>query len=257
MELRQTKALGTLYHHNGGVWNIYTYLDYGCGNQNVGSSRCKQLHVMCFVFVFLFAVDHSSDVFRSFELFYYVHVTILQVLVVHLFTLLYEGVNNEDLSPFFDLLFHEGVNPFPLSIVGMDGFYWFATGREFVNDRYIQVPVKGHSQCPGNRGGCHHKYMGQGFTFVPQPGPLLHPKTVLFVNNSQTQVTKLYGILNKGMGAKEYMDTTIVKAGSNCLAFLFLCTACEQGCLYTDSLQQFERAFVVLPRKHLGGCHDA
>ena len=134
-----------------------------------------------------------------------VHVTLFQVLDVHLFTLLYQRIHDVYLTAFLNLFPHELVHAFPAVVKLMNGLDRLSAGRQFINDRHIQVAIQGHGQRTGNRGGCHNKHMRRTGILSPQFGPLGYSKTVLFVNHHQTQGREVDGVFNHGMRTNQDM----------------------------------------------------
>ena len=58
------------------------------------------------------------------------------------------------------LVAHEIVHCRPLTFGGMDGLHRFSSRRQFVYDRYIEVSVKCHGECPWYRSRSHDQYVG-------------------------------------------------------------------------------------------------
>ena len=78
----------------------------------------------------------------------------------------------------------------------------FAARRQLVDDGHVEVAIYSHRQ-RARDGRCgHHQHMGRRHTVLaPQAGTLSHAEAVLFVNDGQSQVVELHGVLDEGMGA--------------------------------------------------------
>ena len=100
-----------------------------------------------------------SLVFRERELLHDVFSSCFKALIVKLFCLVDKGVDNEHLTPKSDLVAHEFVKCRPLALCGVDGLYRLSSRWKLVDDRYVEISIKSHRKCTGNRCRGHDKYM--------------------------------------------------------------------------------------------------
>ena len=86
------------------------------------------------------------------------------------------------------------------------GAHGLASGRQFVDDRAIQVGVGGHRQCPGDGRCRHHQLVRRKqalAAFLLQFQALIDPETMLFVDNDQRKPREPDALLEQGMGADD------------------------------------------------------
>ena len=58
VELGKAEAFGAFDHHDGCVWDIYPYLNDGCGDQDVCFVFLETCHDFFLFFCFQLAVEH-------------------------------------------------------------------------------------------------------------------------------------------------------------------------------------------------------
>ena len=80
---------------------------------------------------------------------------------------------------------------------------------------------------------------------------------MLLVDNHHTQSGKLYGILDDGMSANEYLYGTIEQSVEYLLSPFAFDNTRQQGYADGQSLQEVHDGLQVLFGKYLGGGHDA
>ena len=61
--------------------------------------------------------------------------------------------------------------------------------------------------------------MGHLFAFAPESCTLFYAKTMLLIDNNQSQSFKLHRIFDQGMGADKDMELTTFKQGMELFAF--------------------------------------
>ena len=94
-------------------------------------------------------------------------------------------------------------------------------------------------------------------TFTPQAGTLCHSKAVLFVDDSQSQRSKIYSIFNHGMGTYQDVYISGQESRKNSFPFLAFYRACQQLHPYIHPKQQFSDGIVMLVSQNFGRCHHA
>ena len=62
-------------------------------------------------------------------------------------------------------------------------------------------------------GSCHDKYVRRLVILGPHTGTLFHTKTMLFINDHQTEVTEHHSIFYECMGTQQQVDTAIGNTG--------------------------------------------
>ena len=115
-----------------------------------------------------------------------------------------------DLPSGRDLLFHKGIDslshPFPDRV----GRYRRAAGRQFVDDRHIQVAVQDERK-RARDWGCRHDERVRRFAFSAQAGALRHAEAMLFIGHDCPQFRKRHTLLNERMRAHD----DVCRAGHN------------------------------------------
>ena len=121
----------------------------------------------------------------------------------------------------------------------MDSLYRFSARRQFVNHTDIKVTVKRHGKRARYRCGCHHQHMRtqrqiaprlsclrmahtRQFVLLPQLGTLRHTKTVLFVDDHQSQTGENHIVLYHCMSAYKDVDVARHQVVQQCLTLLAL-----------------------------------
>ena len=142
-------------------------------------------------------------------------------------------------------------------MVIMDGLDGLSAGRQFVDNGNIEVAIQSHGQSARNGSGRHHKYMGRTRVLVPEFGALLHTKSVLLVNDGQTQIVKTHSGLDECMSAYEQMNFAALD-GTECLcAFGRCCATGEQCDAQVHISQERTHGGIVLLCQNLCGGHEA
>ena len=97
--------------------------------------------------------------------------------------------DNEHLMALFNLLSDEAVQPWPITLRYGEGVHLLASRRQFVEHRHAKI-VENHQRV-GARDRCrrHDKNM-RVRTLVMQRAPLRNAKAMLFVRDSQRQITE-------------------------------------------------------------------
>ena len=192
--------------------------------------------------------EHLFDLFKS----------LFQGVQVEFLVLLDEGIDDICLTAFLQLLAHKLVHLETVRFMLQDRGNRFASRRQFINDRYVQIAIDRHRQCPRNGRCRHHEYMRRrGAVFAPQSGSLSHTKAVLLVDDSQSQVAELHRVLDEGMGANEYLQLATHQCLVNSCALTLTGRARQESHLDTDSVGQRPDSFQMLTSQYFGGCHDA
>ena len=93
--------------------------------------------------------------------------TFFQISEIHFFRFPDEGIYHVSLPAFFQFFFDKPEYVRPFFLKGMKGGDRLSARRQLVDHRYVQVAVKRHGECAGDRGGGHHEYVGRDDVFVP------------------------------------------------------------------------------------------
>ena len=94
-------------------------------------------------------------------------ITFLQILQVHLLTLLDEREDDVNLSAQLYLVTDALVETRQLVVELMKGSYGLSAWRQLVYYAYIQVSINGHGEGARDRGGCHYQHMRRIGTLCP------------------------------------------------------------------------------------------
>ena len=132
MELGKSETFGILNSHHRGIGHIHADFYHGSSHHNLGFVSQETLHFFLFLGRFHLTVHLADLVF--WELLTDVHVTLFQVLDVHLFALLYQRIHDVYLTSFLNLFPHEFVHAFPTVVKLMNGLNRLSAGRQLIND---------------------------------------------------------------------------------------------------------------------------
>ncbi len=202
-------------------------------------------------------VAHLGDVFGQGKVARDGFVTLEEVLVVHLLRLLDHGVDHVDLTSLRDLAPHESEELQPGGVRIVVGAYGLASGRQFVDDRDVQVAVEGHGKRAGDGGGGHHQHVGRPGVLRPEAGPLLHAEAVLLVDHHEAQVAELHLVLDQGVGADQQLYFARGDPLQRRPALLRLRRAGQDGHPDRQSVEHAGDGGEVLAGQNLRGCHHA
>ena len=255
MKLGQPETLGVLNHHHRSIGHIYTYLNHGGSHHYLCLTGYEQLHLSILFSRFHLSMHLANPTLG--KLFTNMQIPFFKILQVNLFAFLNQRVDNIDLPAFGNLLVHGLIQAYPTAIKLMKSDNRFTSGRQFIDDRHIQVAIKRHCQCAGNRGCRHHQYMGRLYILCPQACPLGHTETMLLINHNQTERSKIHRIFNDGMGTYQYMYVSRQQTDKDSFAPLALNRTGQQFHTYLHSIQQLTDGFIVLVCQNLGRCHHA
>ena len=255
MELGESEPLSILNDHDTGIGHIDTHFDHGGGHKDASLAAGKPLHLSIFVGRFHLAM-HLTDLAVR-EIAANLSITILEVLEVHLFALLNQGIDNINLTPLIHLHLYFLVDAVTVIVEHVDGVDGFTTRWEFVDDADIQITIEGHGQGTWDGSGGHHENVRRHSTLLPHLGPLCHTKAVLLVDDGQSKAREDHVVLDDGMRADEDMDITILQVVEDGLAFLALHAAREQFDPYGHVAQKLAEGLQVLLGQYFGRCHDA
>ncbi len=215
VELRQPEAFRVLDDHHGGVGDVDAHFDDGGGEQDLRLVLGKPLHLEILVFRLHLAMHHPDAVPGWGKGARHGLVAGHQVQQVRLFRLLDEGIHHEDLPSFVDFPLHEAEQLEAIFLVQMFGYDGLSALWQLVDDGDVEVAVERHGQ--GARDGCggHHQHMRWHDVFAPQLGTLLHPETVLLVDDGQTEVLEHDVVFDEGVCAHENIDVAALQPLQN------------------------------------------
>jgi len=100
----------------------------------------------------------------------------------------------------------------PASFRYCDSCNGFATGRQLINYRRVEVGVGGHRQRARNRRRRHNELVRVamlGNAFFAQCNSLMNAETMLFVNNDKRELVKFDALLKQCMRADDELCTAI------------------------------------------------
>ncbi len=144
MQLGQPESLDALDQHYGGVGNVHTHFDHGRGHHDI---RFPFLEAHHFVILGLGAhlpVHDAHLMVGRGKMALHGFVTFHKVLVVHLFGLGDERIDDISLSPFLQDLLEKVEDSETGGFGPMNRPYRLSSWREFIDHRNVQIPVKGH-----------------------------------------------------------------------------------------------------------------
>ncbi len=130
-----------------------------------------------------------------------------------------------------------------------------ATRRHSLHQTQIHIAIQGQGQRTRNRG-CRHGQEMNGVTTFGKLPALAYTKTMLLINNSQTEFGKAHILGNQGMGADHDLDIAICKAFQHIPSDPGPHTAVQQVYFNAHGLKEFVKAVYMLCGKHLGRSHD-
>ena len=139
-------------------------------------------------------------------------------------------------------------------VLGLDGL---AAGRQLVNNRYVQITVKGHGQCARDGCGGHYQHVRRHVALGPEAGSLSYAKAVLLIDNHKAQTAELYGILKHSVGTYQYVDAAVLESLEDFLAAFALDAARKELGMQAQTVDETADICVMLLGEYLGGGHDA
>ncbi len=95
------------------------------------------------------------------------------------------------------------------------------TRRQLINHRTIQIGIGRHHHGARNRGSCHDQLMRHRSVIrplVPQRKPLMHTKTMLFVDNNQSRRGKIDRLPEQGMCTDNQLRRTLPDRGQHLMS---------------------------------------
>ena len=204
VELRESEALGVENHHDGGIRHIHTHLDHGGGDEDLGLTTYKALH-LSFLLTGFHATMHLTEMELGECLFQYL-VAVFQILEVRFLGFLNQREDNIDLAPLTDLLADAIVERGHTRVEDMGGSYRFTTWWQLIDDAHVEIAIKRHGEGAWDRCGSHHQYVRRILTLAPEFGSLGYSETVLLIDHNHSQTGELYCVFDDGMGAYENVD---------------------------------------------------
>ena len=181
---------------------------------------------------------------------------IQHILCLNHLALLHHGTDDISLMALGHLALDKCICLWTIARIHHTVLYGLSSRRQFIYDRYIQIPVQDDGQCTRNGRGAHNQHM-RFLSLAAEKFPLSHTKAVLLIGDNQGKVVVHHLFLNQGMGA-DY-DVRFM-AGNLCICqtfFLGRHGAGDQHRNLFDSLL-FKKAghgFKVLSGQHLRGYH--
>ena len=254
MQLRESEALGIQDYHHRGVRHIHAYLYHGGGNENLGLSLHKLLHLCLFFGRFHPAVNLAQMELRKSLL--QRLITFFQILQVHLLALLDQRENNIDLSAQINLPADALIETGELIVKLMQRLNRFSARRQLVYYAHVQIAIDGHRQRAGDRGGGHHQHMGRILALRPELGSLRHSKPVLLVDYRYAKAMESHRVFYHGMRAYQYLDIACSKSVEYLLPFLALDDAGEEFHPDVHALQEIADGLQMLLCEDFGRCHQ-
>ena len=200
MQLSQPEALGTFDDHHRCIGDVDAHFDDGGCYHDVARSICKTLHLHVLGLGLHSAVDDSNAEIREREPPRKALVAVHQVLVIQGGAFLNQRIDDVHLAPALDFVFHELEHRQPRLIGAVHGFDRLATGRHLIDDADVQVAVRGHGQRPRNGRSGHHQHVRCWVGLGPELAALRHAKSVLLIDNSESQTFELDAGFDEGMG---------------------------------------------------------
>mmetsp|Transcript_27885 Transcript_27885/g.52103 ORF Transcript_27885/g.52103 Transcript_27885/m.52103 type:complete len:508 (+) Transcript_27885:1055-2578(+) len=252
MELRQTKGLGPLDHHNRRIGHVHAHFDHRGCHQHAGFARLKSRHRRVFLRWRHLPMDQSNDTFtqRRAEPFE----PLFSRGQIHRFAFFNQRTDPIALSPFR----HHRAQPVHhlVHAAGADQSRLdrFATGRFFIQHRHVHVAILRQGEGPRNRCGRHHKHIRIRALFA-QFKPLAHTEPVLFINNRKAQIRKMHVSLKHRMGANQHLNIARSKCRKLGAPFRPFVASRQDLKHDTRSLRQRLQSLQVLSGQDFSRCH--
>ncbi len=224
MQLSQPQPLRVLDDHQAGVGHIHPHFDDGGSDQQLQNTRLELLHHPLLLDRSHPAV-HQADM-QTGQQGLQLGGSVFGGLALQHLGLLDQGADPVGLLALgageFDALDHIAATAVGQRHRGDGG----SARRQLVDDRGVEVGIGGHRQGAGDRGGGHDELMGMHplpLPFLAQGEALMHPESVLFIDDDQRQTLEHHLLLKDGVGAHHHLDAAIGDGGQRLfprLAFL-------------------------------------
>ena len=254
MQLSQTEALGVLDHHDAGVGHIHAHLDDRRGHQHVDLSGMEGVERFLLVGALHAAVHQRhaqiAQVFRAQLL-----IDDLGGLCVHGLALLDQRADDVDLPSRLHLRAQKAVHIAALFLGHDARLHRRASGRQLVNDRYVQIAVEYQRQRARYGRGRHDQHVGRGALFGKERA-LPNAEAMLLVGDDQPEMVVGHALGDQRVRA----DHRLPFARRDGLVGQMLVfrreRAGQQAAAYAQRLEQLLRRFVVLRGENFGGRHQ-
>jgi hypothetical protein len=169
---------------------------------------------------------------------------------------LLQGVHHEGLLP-QGQSFQNEFRQLPLPVVGYDPGNGSAPARRHhVYDRQVQVPVQGHGQGPGNRGGAHYQNVGSRRPSRGEFFPLQDSELVLLVHHQQGKPAQGNPVLQHRVGTHQHTVRPTLHIPGQGLSGGSAGTPGEQTDLDSETPQETPQAPMMLHSQHLVGARS-
>ena len=210
VKLGEAEPVGGLYHHDGGVGYVYADLDDGGGDEDVQLVVVEGGHDVVFL-----AGGHPSveeaDAEVGEDVLTEAFVFLGGGLCFGYLGLLYQWEDDECLAAFLNLTSQKIVGRDPVVRVYAAGDDGGAAGGHLVDGRDVEIAVEGEGEGAGNRSGGHDEHVGRGPALAAKGCPLHDPEAVLLVDDGESEIRNLHGLLDEGVGA--YNDVEVAVGG--------------------------------------------
>ncbi len=258
VQLRQPEPFRILDDHQAGVGHIHPHLDDGGSDQQLQYACLELLHHPLFLDRTHPAV-HQPDV-QTGQQVLQLGGGILGSLALQHLRLLDQGADPVGLLALgageLDPLDHVAATAVGQRHCGDGG----SARRQFVDDRGVEVGIGGHRQGAGDGGGGHDELMGMyplPLPFLAQGEALMHPESVLFIDDDQRQTLEHHLLLKDGVGAHHHLDAAIGDGGQRLLPRLAFLFARQPADSDAERFQPLGKVDGVLFRQQLGRRHQA
>ena len=256
VQLAQTEELGVLHHHQRGVGYVHAHLHHRGGYQNIRLSGGERRHDGVLLLRLHPSVQRGDPQVGE-----HLRLQLLSIggdgfaLVWQVIAVAHQRTDDEHLVSLRRLLADETVQTLTVPLVHREGVHLLPSGRQFVDDGHIQIPVDDQGQRSGNGGGGQHQHVGV-LRLLPQRRPLGHTEAVLLIGDHQSQMLILHICRQQGVGADAQSDGTVRQSFQDGAALLGAGGTGQQGTGNAEPLKQWGQVFIVLPCQNFRGGHQ-
>ena len=255
MELGKAETLGILDNHHRGIGNVHAYF-YDCGcYHDLSLALDETLHLLLFLGGLHLPVYHTYVVLG--EVGAHGFVSFYKIFHVALLALLDEWIYDICLPALLQLTPQGGIEIGPAIVVLQERVDGLPTGRQLVDDRYVEVAIDGHGKRTGYRGCRHDQHVGRNGVFLPQLGTLRHAEAVLFVDDNHAEVLEDDLLFEQGMSSYKEMYFAGFEAMQDRFTLAFPPRTGKQLRAQAEGGKPLRDALVMLCGKYLGRSHDA
>ena len=217
--MAQAEALGVLDDHQRGVRHVHADLDHGRGDKDIRLAAYESGHDRVLILRLHAAVDAGDLQLRE------LLCQLLRVLLggfelaLALLVVLDLRTDDEALPSLPRQLADEAVQACAVALVHGEGVHLLPSGRQLVDDRYVEIAVDHQRERARDGRGGHDEHV-RPLGFADERRALAHAEAVLLVRDDQAEAGILHVLGKKGVRADHEVIFSSFNRGLRLALFL-------------------------------------